>query len=79
MGLVGIGTGLLMAQRRPPWKQFRPRLEVCSVNISGPYTDVADWSVHDPLRKSVGQNAVMHKHGFFDDVVGCDPRLEGST
>jgi hypothetical protein len=26
-------------------------VEVCSVNISRPHSDVADWSVHDPNRK----------------------------
>ena len=30
--------------------QFSLCSEVCSVNISRPETDVADWSVHDPRR-----------------------------
>jgi hypothetical protein len=25
----------------------------------------------------VGQDAVMHNTGFFNNVVGCDPGLEG--
>jgi Resolvase, N terminal domain len=32
----------------PLWKQFQSRSEVCSLNISRPYPDVADWSVDDP-------------------------------
>ena len=31
-----------------------PRSEVCSVNLSRPYTDAADWSVHDPEPTSAG-------------------------
>src|SRR5260370_7513995 len=31
-------------------KSISPRSEVCSVNISRPYIDLADWSVHDPTR-----------------------------
>ena len=30
------------------WEAISPRSEVCSVNISRPDTDVAEWSVHDP-------------------------------
>jgi hypothetical protein len=33
----------------------------------------------DPLRKSGGPKCCDAQHGFFNDVVGCDPRLEGST
>jgi hypothetical protein len=32
--------------------QFSLCSEVCSVNISRPETDVADWSVHDPEETS---------------------------
>jgi hypothetical protein len=32
-------------------RQFAGLVEVCSVNISRPHSDVADWSVHDPNRK----------------------------
>jgi len=28
----------------------------------------------DPLRKSGGQKCCNAQHGFFDDVVGYDPR-----
>ena len=34
---------------------------------------------NDPLRKSLGQNAVMHNTAFSNDVVGCGPWLEGSA
>jgi hypothetical protein len=33
----------------------------------------------DPLRKSGGPKCCDAQHGFFNNVVGCDPRLEGST
>ena len=33
----------------------------------------------DPLRKSGGRKCCDAQHGFFNDVVGCYPRLEEST
>src|SRR5260370_14450614 len=39
-----------------------PRSEVCSVNISRPYTDFADWSVHDPQ-----ETLDVHCGNGFDD------------
>ena len=33
----------------------------------------------DPLRKSGEPKCCDAQHGFFNGVVGCDPRLEGST
>jgi hypothetical protein len=32
----------------------------------------------DPLRKLGAKNAVMHNTAFFNDVVGCDPRLRAA-
>jgi hypothetical protein len=32
----------------------------------------------DPLRKSGGPKCCDAQHGFFNDVVGCYPRLEGA-
>jgi hypothetical protein len=32
------------------------------------------YSGYDPLRKSGGQKCCNAQHGFFDDVVGYDPR-----
>jgi len=34
---------------------------------------------YDPLRKSGGPKCCDAQHGFFDDVVGCYPRLEECT
>jgi hypothetical protein len=56
-----------------------------------PLVDVAYWgktgrhllamssSQFDPLRKSGGPKCCDAQHGFFNDVVGCFPRLEEST
>ena len=38
-----------LAARHPLfWEVISAHSEVCSVNISRPNADVADWSVHDP-------------------------------
>jgi hypothetical protein len=37
-------------------------------------TASAAFDANDPLRKSGGQKCCNAQHGFFDDVVGYDPR-----
>ncbi len=44
------------AERVTQQTAISPRSEVCSVNYSRPYTDVADWSVRDPQ-----QNSMLHR------------------
>ena len=50
--------------------QFSLCSEVCSVNISRPETDVADWSVHDPLRKSGGPKCCDAQPRHFQQSCG---------
>lgn len=35
-------------------------------------------SAFDPLRKSRGSKCCDAQRGFSTDVLGCDPRLDGS-
>src|ERR1700730_18588809 len=49
-----------------------------TADIDRPPAPIAS-DAYDPLRKSGGPKCCDAQHSFFNDVVGCDPLLEGST
>ena len=57
------------------------RSEVCSVNISGPYTDVAYWSVYDPnaTSHSSSTSRTHRQSGLYPVVISYSEERNTKT
>jgi hypothetical protein len=58
------------------WHFFHISLCGCPQLVEADIRAFGRHSGFDPLRKSGGLKCCDAQHGFFDNVVGCDPRTE---
>ena len=70
-----MASGHMNRVKRPDTWLHRPMLQNVKKVLANP-----EPSTHDPTETLAAKFAVMHNAVFpYHGVVGCDPRIEGST